>query len=454
MIFRLFSASCWCLAFILGAHHQFAASFQLLATPHIAHCHQTVLVPLRFSTSETDDIQTSNHHDAKEVSASILEAMRQRTTPTPGSLHLAHDLYDESTGLHSEGVWHNALAGITCLKLSQCDAAHRIANSLWKYSWDGVSFRRRAYSGNWNHTILETPNAIEQPNYYKESCEHRCVQHGMALILWTQLVLSSMNNDTLKEQQRIVATAFLDEYWNEDENKWTTIGFSQGGGTVFRPSASAAKVTLGVTQDEPYYRAVDQAIGILACLACLDVLEQSSDDHIEMYRHIVDIIQRSCNTLLNCFGYEDEESIRTYLGLDRNRNFWHDGWSMLALTMARQHSWLNNPTQCEQELQLLFSKLLQRYGHVDSNDDFDGTVWHWPHASKSNADNERYCGDNALLYAICRNSSPTQWNKGGFWDFVDLLRSREEDGLASVADVYEQVRLHPNTELAALLVWP
>jgi hypothetical protein len=27
-------------------------------------------------------------------------------------------------------------------------------------------------------------------------------------------------------------------------------------------------------------------------------------------------------------------------------------------------------------------------------------------------------------------------------------------GLSSVADAYPQVRLHPNTELAALLVWP
>lgn len=47
-----------------------------------------------------------------------------------------------------------------------------------------------------------------------------------------------------------------------------------------------------------------------------------------------------------------------------------------------------------------------------------------------------------------------------FWNFIDMLRSNgDRDGndyhhLASVADVYTQVRLHPNTELAALLLWP
>ena len=34
------------------------------------------------------------------------------------------------------------------------------------------------------------------------------------------------------------------------------------------------------------------------------------------------------------------------------------------------------------------------------------------------------------------------------------LQMNGEDGLVSVADVYPQVRLHPNTELAALVLWP
>ena len=64
------------------------------------------------------------------------------------------------------------------------------------------------------------------------------------------------------------------------------------------------------------------------------------------------------------------------------------------------------------------------------------------------------CGDNVLAYAIRRNLQLDNGDDDAFWSFVDLLRSKNNHQLASVADVYPQVRLHPNTELAALLVWP
>ena len=45
-------------------------------------------------------------------------------------------------------------------------------------------------------------------------------------------------------------------------------------------------------------------------------------------------------------------------------------------------------------------------------------------------------------------------SRKAFWDFVETLRSGgNKGGLASVGDVYPQVRLHPNSELAALLAW-
>ena len=40
-----------------------------------------------------------------------------------------------------------------------------------------------------------------------------------------------------------------------------------------------------------------------------------------------------------------------------------------------------------------------------------------------------------------------------FWDFVGSLRGADAGGLACVGDAYPHVRLHPNSELAALLVW-
>ena len=41
-----------------------------------------------------------------------------------------------------------------------------------------------------------------------------------------------------------------------------------------------------------------------------------------------------------------------------------------------------------------------------------------------------------------------------FWSIIASLREGHDGGLASVADAYTQVRLHPNSELSALLVWP
>ena len=409
------------------------------------------------SSTDTVTIKTEAEH-ASFVAESILTAMRRRTAAD--SLHLAEDLFDESTGLHSEGVWHNALAGITSLRQSQQGHAERIADSLYRYSWDGTSFRRRAYSGKWNHSPID---ALEQPNYYLESCEHRCVQHGMALIFWSKLALQDTVDGVYKEQQRVVARQFLDEYWDQAVNRWTTISAFQGGGTVSRPSASANKQTLGVTCDdgkeETYYRAIDQAIGVLACLDHVKVLEQQVPQNQTEIEQVTSIIQSTCAELLTSFGYGNEKHVKTYIGLNRNRNFWHDGWVLLSLSAARYCVWPDLEDHGETELQRLLEKVVERYGHADSNGMLDGTVWHWPKSLKENDDNVRYCGDNALLYAITRNLNwapaiGLEKYQAGFWEFVELLTSRQDDGLASVADVYKQVRLHPNTELAALLVWP
>ena len=139
-----------------------------------------------------------------------------------------------------------------------------------------------------------------------------------------------------------------------------------------------------------------------------------------------------------------------------------------AVALVRAMGYAGGPT--ERELRSLLTQLVGVYGGPD------GTVWHWALEQKGPADNVRYCGDNALLHAICAElewapeprgagrrdgepPSPTQERinlkkqQRAFWEFVDELRSRDKDALASVGDVYEQVRLHPNSELAALLVW-
>lgn len=442
--------------------------------------------PTTTTTTTTLCLQTNNQEEksikqqAAALSASILKSLRKRSTPGPRTplLDLETDFYDPSTGLHSEGVWHNAMVGIASLRLVSLGmneddyAASRIADSLWEHSWDGVSFRRRAYSGLlWDHSPLgdeAAAAAMEQPNYYRESGEHRCVQHGISLVFWSLLALrEDVESSRYQEQHATISMSFVNQYWDEDVGRWHTVSKLQGWGTLLRPSASSGKPAMGVSETEGgkyYYRVVDQAIGILACLGILEVLEKKQQAQEPEWYRIRNIVQQSCRDILSedGFNYGNEDSARSYLGLGRNRNFWHDGWPLLALICARRYAWTDDPSYGEEKLQILFQQLVDRYGHLggDHPQTFDGTVWHWTRSIKpdTTSGNVRYCGDNALMYAIARNlnwapAPGVDACESAFHEFISELRSRDEDGLASVADVYRQVRLHPNAELAAFALW-
>ena len=327
-------------------------------------------------------------------------------------------------------------------------AALRIADSLWEHSWDGVSFQRRSWSGLWDHSTLQEGalNPSEQANYYLASTEHRCIQHGMASFFWSKLIrneyLRSKDDELcyrIRAQHKLINKQFLDEYWDVSAKKWRTVSKRQGGGTVSRESASSGAQAAGfdTNTEIPYYRAVDQAIGLLACI---DMMEDGYDNGL-----VGNIIQSTCQSLLSDFGYQDDNSV-TYIGLDRNRNLWHDGWVGLALVSCAKkcsHCWPLGSTPLHQ-VGLLVDRLRNEY------EDERGTMWHWTTSKKPGHDhgNVRYCGDNALWYAICREwqqNSNKRYNS--FWTFVHNLQSKSNDGLVSVADVYPQVRLHPNTEL-------
>jgi len=286
------------------------------------------------------------------------------------------------------------------------------------------------------------------------------------------------NSSKIRSQQSIIAKQFVDEFWNGQ--RWTTISRTQGFGTLLRPSASSGATTRTTesssSTNTPYYRAVDQALAVLACLQHLQLLdskENESENKDEMDR-IIHLIQTTCNDLLDDkdgFGYNNLPNSQTYLGLNRNRNFWHEGFVMLALTSARDYIWPMD-TQ-EGSLKILWNGLMERYTTTDTttttttttgkdNYTVSTTVWHWALSEKDIEYNVRYCGDNALAYAIrrnmqCKNNDDN--DDDSFWNFIDTLRPKNKSNintsqLASVADVYSQVRLHPNTELAALLVWP
>ena len=544
-----------------GYAHAFSPpSTSIQHVPKIVLCARLLLI---------DEIEDASYRNKKnvQVSSEILTGLCTKQNPTSQTtesetklLDIETDFFDPTTGLHSEVVWHNCLLGIARLQLidaigrqqpedsssgstsngnntsktlslvgqSLAKSAIHISQSLFQHSWDGTSFRRRSWSGNWDHDKLfqkdsEGNPVLYQANYYLESPEHRCVQHGMALAFWSLLnrKLSPKSHSfrtddkdldkemkVLRHQQHLIATQFIDEFWNDSHKKWTTISVSQGGGSILRPSASSNKVTVGTTEEDasvPYFRAVDQAIAILACLEYLQMPPILDGDNPKEYKvdYIEDIIRATCKQLLSTsasssiaghgvggFGYENLSSATTYIGLKRNRNFWHDGWVLLALIQAYDYlhrleydleGYDTNAVVVGDKLsfellQSLYTDMTQRYGHQSGDgtgdEAFDGTVWHWSPAERDDASNVRYCGDNVLFYAI-RHRLEAKWRRlsrndngktheldsygcgdDGFWDLLAILRSKSEIGLSSVADVYPQVRLHPNSELAALLVWP
>lgn len=408
------------------------------------------------------------HPETQNIDGNI-----KATMTATNLLNLETDFYDSTTCLYSEGVWHNSLIGIASLELHKQETPKndilQMLDSLYKFSWDGVSFRRRSWSGNWDHSSLkeDSLHPPEQANYYRESAEHRCVQHGMALTFWSKVLLKDNWSGGIakryQEEERHMANQFLREFWCNKTEKWSTVSQTQGGGNTLRLSASSARQGVNDGAGMSYYRAVDQAVAVLACLEHIKVVTQQKNGQ-EDVKMLSDIVQKTCCQILSPQGfcYGNIQEAKTYLGLDRNRNFWHDGWTILALIKAREYIWPLDTNHGELQLLAMWNSMVDMYGsnaHDGEAEGFDGTFWHWPRELKDDLDNVRYCGNNALAFAIRRNlglSSSTGEGEGQFWMFIDKLRGRDDPsrGLASVADVYSQVRLHPNSELAALLVWP
>ena len=238
----------------------------------------------------------------------LVRGVRSRTASDGSMLNLETHFFDSSTGLHSEGVWHNSLMGIACMALTISgraakdvqEAPKRIASSLMQHSWDGVSFRRRAHSGNWDH---DSEPAV-QPAFYQKSAENRCVQHGIALLFFSLLREVQPDCEISQEYASIAAT-FLDQFFDEEASCWTTISRKQGVATGSRPSASSASVTIagggtgeGLFEDvggenQVYYRAVDNAIALLALVS---MVRYSVTLARQKMRHTCDSFACVCRT--------------------------------------------------------------------------------------------------------------------------------------------------------------
>jgi hypothetical protein len=174
-----------------------------------------------------------------------------------------------------------------------------------------------------------------------------------------------------------------------------------GGGTLRQlPLASAATTKSASSsccgdETQCYYRAVDQAVAVLACLEHIQTLDKllqedessiRNNTELEGERRLFErLVTVTCQFLLarDAFGYGNFSAAMTYIGIERNRNFWHDGWVVLALISARKYLWPMDSNGLELLLQTLRRGLSYKYGHysssspgstADLSSSFDGTV--------------------------------------------------------------------------------
>ena len=189
---------------------------------------------------------------------STIEAIERTSSPRPHSLLTG--MFDEETGLCSEGVWHNSWFGVSRVLASRelraageakradehLAAARTLGDSLYRLSFDGGGFKRRSASGFWQSSA-ETREAIadagEDPAFYEPSDEHRCISSGAAVIFFSLLAEEAGDDAAAAARATEVGGAFMGEFFDE-----AACRFRRGG------------------EGAEYWRAADQAIGCLACL--------------------------------------------------------------------------------------------------------------------------------------------------------------------------------------------
>jgi hypothetical protein len=123
---------------------------------------------------------TNTMKPTKKVSTTFIaigRALQQSSYNASLKLNLQTDFDNPTTGLHSEGGTMPSWEWLRSNKRVQRNTL-QLADSLYAHSWDGISFRRRTWSGNWDHSTLldNSSNPPEQANYYRERpSEYGCV---------------------------------------------------------------------------------------------------------------------------------------------------------------------------------------------------------------------------------------------------------------------------------------
>ena len=355
----------------------------------------------------------------------------------PRPLSLLDGLFDAESGLCSEGVWHNSMLGVSrvlCARqLRQCgeeqqaeaqlQSARLLGDSLFDLGFDGSGFRRRSTSGYWQDASASGIEAAgESVPFYLPSDEHRCLGSAAAVIFYS--LLAEDGDEAAMSRCVEIGDAFVDEMFDRSAMR-------------FRRAASSE-----------YWRAVDQALGLLACLR-LAVLGHNVASNRAMASCAAD-------SLLREFGYSlyATEGLPpgAYLGRVAPRNSWHDSIVAFALlTSGCLGVGGESPAG-------LLRAMVESYRNPD------GQIRHLPRElcpAEGVADTMEaavaFTSTQGLWSAVVRAADLSSSRADAVDADTAALRSWhesyvQETGLLPVANVYADARLWANTEWAAWLL--
>lgn len=358
-------------------------------------------------------------------------------------------MYDDATGLCSEGVWHNSWLGTSYVLSARqiqahdaqraeelMDSAHQLAESLYTLARDTDGcLRRRTASGAWEDVEDEAVAAAveaagETAAFYAPSTERRSIANAAAVVFFSFLAEDSAEDDIARVRLAELGAAF-------------TRTFFDTGCCRFRRSDGG----------DDYWRAADQALGCLACLRLAKLGISTAASRA--------MATSAADSLLQDYGYSLYATERQPPGVYLNRrpvvgrNSWIDGLASFAL-LASGCLGVGGETPAG-----LVAAMVESYRRTP-----DGVISHLPRERAAEDDGDTpvaFTSTQAIWSAVVRaanlEDSGERAREAGGADVVTLrayydanVKRTPPEGLLPVANVYPDARVWANTEWASFII--
>jgi hypothetical protein len=339
-----------------------------------------------------------------------------RRTNKNKPLDLVSNYYHEETGLHNEGVWHNALMMMNYYllllttakddddKQYLSDALIKVTNSLIELNYDSTGtllFKQRTETEYWSHENANNNTHLLQLYERTDHTVFKLMSNSIALLAY------SLVNDKV-EQDKIDLKLFLSQilkYFHDDQHElyFTKVKIVNNNARI-------------IQDDHNYFKACDHAVLLIALI----VMEHRQ---IELPENLLysNLKKQLRDCILNKFGYHSYKTINTYYEPNRSDNkiakrfLWQDIWVYISLLISSSDP--SNDKLIRDGVVDLFNMFYNEqngllYGDpkpelydqtqlasksVTADDGSTRTVYISP---QSNFYYNCYTGDNSLLYGL------------------------------------------------------